>query len=51
MSMLAFGREFGDLLPEYPFGMGGIYRTQYVLDCGLVVTEKSMGELRKLAPM
>ena len=42
------GKEFEDLLPEYPFEGGSICRTQYELDCGMVVTEKSMEELRKL---
>ena len=42
------GKEFEDLLPEYLFEGGSICRTQYELDCGMVVTEKSMGELRKL---
>ncbi len=42
------GREFKDLLPEYLFSGSDIYRIQYVLDCGMVVTEKSMEELRKL---
>ena len=48
LSVSDLGNEFEDLLPEYPFGNDGIYRTQYVFDCGLVVTEKSMEELRKL---
>jgi len=42
------GKEFEDLLLEYPFEGGSICRTQYELDCGMVVTEKSMEELRKL---
>lgn len=42
------GKEFEDLLPEYPFASGGVYRMQYVLECGMVITEKSMEELRKL---
>jgi len=42
------GKEFEDLLPEYLFEGGSICRTQYELDCGMVVTEKSMEELRKL---
>lgn len=42
------GKEFEDLLPEYCFEGGSICRTQYELDCGMVVTEKSMEELRKL---
>lgn len=46
--MSGVGKEFEDLLPEYPFEDGSICRTQYELDCGMVVTEKSMEELRKL---
>lgn len=42
------GKEFEDLLPEYPFASGGVYRMQYVLECGMVITEMSMEELRKL---
>lgn len=42
------GKGFEDLLPEYPFASGGVYRMQYVLECGMVITEKSMEELRKL---
>jgi len=46
-SMSELGKEFEDLLPEYPFGNDGMYRTQYVFDCGMIITEKSMDELRK----
>lgn len=46
--MSGVGKEFEDLLPEYLFEGGCICRTQYELDCGMVVTEKSMEELRKL---
>lgn len=48
LSVSALGKEFEDLLPEYPFGNDGIYRTQYVFECGMVITEKSMKELRGL---
>lgn len=48
LSMSSLGKEFEDLLPEYPFGNDGIYRTQYVFDCGMCVTEKSMKHVRKL---
>lgn len=47
LSMSPLGKEFEYLLPEYPFGNDGIYRTQYVFDCGMVITEKSMYELKK----
>lgn len=47
LSVSALGKEFEDLLPEYPFGSDGIYRTQYVFECGMAITEKSMYELRK----
>ena len=46
-SMSDLGKEFEKLLPEYPFGNDGMYRTQYVFECGMVITEKSMDELRK----
>lgn len=47
-SMSELGKEFDDLLPEYPFGNDGMYRTQYVFECGMVITEKSMKELRRI---
>ena len=47
-SMSELGKEFEDLLPEYPFGNDGMYRTQYVFECGMVITEKSMKELRRI---
>lgn len=40
------GKEFEDLLPEYSFDATGISRSQYVLECGMVLTEKSMDALR-----
>lgn len=39
--------EFEDLLPEYSFENSDICRTQYVFNCGLIITEKSMEELRQ----
>ena len=47
-SMSSLGKEFEELLPEYPFGNDGIYRVQYVFECGLIITEKSMKELQVL---
>ena len=47
-SMSDLGKEFEELLPEYPFGNNGIYRKQYVFECGMIITEKSMKELRKI---
>lgn len=47
-SMSDLGKEFEDLLPEYPFGNDGMYRTQYVFECGMIITENSMKELRKI---
>lgn len=47
-SMSDLGKEFEDLLPEYPFGNDGIYRIQYVFECGMIITEKSMEELLKI---
>lgn len=47
-SMSDLGKEFENLLPEYPFGNDGMYRTQYVFECGMVITEKSMKELRRI---
>lgn len=46
--MSDLGKEFENLLPEYPFGNDGMYRTQYVFDCGMIITENSMKELRKI---
>lgn len=42
------GKQFEDLLPDYMFGSNGVYRSQYVFGCGMVITKKSMEELRKL---
>lgn len=39
--------EFEDLLPEYSFENGDICRTQYVCSSGLIITEKSMEEIRQ----
>ena len=47
-SMSSLGKEFEELLPEYLFGMDGMYRVQYVFDCGLVITENSVKELQKI---
>ncbi len=40
--------EFESLFPDYQFGADGIYRTQWELPSGLIVTEKSFHELKKL---
>lgn len=42
------GKKFEDLVPEYSFENNGISRIQYKLDCGMIMTEKSMKELRSL---
>lgn len=44
----SLGKQFEDLLPDYMFGGNGVYRSQYVFGCGMVITKKSMEELRKL---
>lgn len=44
----SLGKQFEDLLPDYMFGGNGVYRSQYVFACGMVITKKSMEELRKL---
>lgn len=46
--MSDLGKEFEDLVPEYSFENNGISRIQYKLDCGMIITEKSMKELRDL---
>lgn len=42
------GKEFEDLVSEYSFENNGISRIQYKLDCGMIITEKSMKGLRSL---
>lgn len=41
----SLAEEFEELLPDYQFGMDGMYRTQCELECGLIITEKSMDEM------
>lgn len=48
LGVASLAKEFEDLFPEYLYGENGFYRTQYKLACGLVVTEKSWNELKKL---
>lgn len=43
-----FFHEFEFLFPDYQFGTDGIYRTQWELPSGLILTEKSFHELEKL---
>lgn len=43
-----FVHEFESLFPDYQFGADGIYRTQWELPSGLILTEKSFLELKKL---
>ena len=47
-SLSNVGKEFEDLLPEYSLDNHGVYRTQYVFECGMIITENSMEELRKI---
>lgn len=46
--MSDLGKEFEDLVPEYSFENNGISRIQYKLNCGMIIMEKSMKELRSL---
>jgi hypothetical protein len=41
----SLAEEFQELLPEYQFGKDGMYRTQCELNCGLIMTEKSIEEI------
>jgi hypothetical protein len=40
------GNEYEDLLPEYSWEYEGTSRNQYVFECGMIITEKSMKQLR-----
>lgn len=42
LSLSSLGKEYEELLPDYSFDMDGISRIQYVFECGLIITEKSM---------
>lgn len=39
-------KEFEELFPEYELDSDGMCRTQCELECGLIITEKSMNEIR-----
>ena len=41
----SLAEEFEELLPEYQFGKEGMFRTQCELECGLIMTEKSIEEI------
>lgn len=40
------GNEYEELLPEYSWEYEGTSRNQYVFECGMIITEKSMKQLR-----
>ena len=40
------GNEYEELLPEYSWEYEGTSRNQFVFECGMVITEKSMKQLR-----
>lgn len=42
----SIGDDFEGLLPEYSWEYTGVSRVQYVFECGMIITEKSMEELR-----
>lgn len=48
LALSDIGKEFEELLPEYPLDMNGMSRIQYVFEGGLIITEKSMDELKEL---
>lgn len=41
-------KEYEDLFPDYQLGSDGMCRVQCEFPCGMIVTEKSLEELRKL---
>lgn len=47
ISISELGGEYEELFPEYSWNPDGISRVEYVFECGLVITEKSMEEIRE----